>query len=160
VQAAELDNGDPIYLTGIFRGRSCDILNASGCPKRRPRDTATPSHRIERATASRNANWLEFPIETPSPYPADERKPKAAFMQRSGTWSNDGPRTPALEHRLMTKKITLEQKWHQLSEAAKKEAEKLPHGKEREALLRKARQLETASQIDQWISSPALQPPT
>jgi hypothetical protein len=64
------------------------------------------------------------------------------------------------EHRLMTKKITLEQKWHQLSEAAKKEAEKLPHGKEREALLRKARQLETASQIDQWISSPALQPPT
>jgi hypothetical protein len=32
VQAAELDNGDPIYLTGIFRGRSCDILNASGSP--------------------------------------------------------------------------------------------------------------------------------
>jgi hypothetical protein len=64
------------------------------------------------------------------------------------------------EHRPMTKKITLEQKWRQLSEAAKKEAETLPHGKEREALLRKARQLETASQIDQWISSPALQPPT
>jgi hypothetical protein len=81
-------------------------------------------------------------------------------MQRSGTWSNDGPRTPALGTSTMTKKITLEQKWHQLSEAAKKEAEKLPHGKEREALLRKARQLETASQIDQWISSPALQPPT
>jgi hypothetical protein len=60
----------------------------------------------------------------------------------------------------MTKKITLGQKWHQLSEAAKKEAEKLPHGTEREALLRKAQQLETASQIDQWISSPALQPPT
>jgi hypothetical protein len=52
----------------------------------------------------------------------------------------------------MTKKITLERKWHQLSEAAKKEAEKLPYGAEREALLRKARQLETASQIDQWIS--------
>ena len=61
------------------------------------------------------------------------------------------------EHRPMIKKITLEQKWH---EAAKQEAEKLPHGKEREALLRKARQFETASQIDQWISSPALQPPT
>jgi hypothetical protein len=39
------------------------------------------------------------------------------------------------------------------------EAEKLPHGKEREALLRKARQLKTASQIDQWLSSPALKPP-
>jgi hypothetical protein len=84
-------------------------------------------------------------------------------MQRSEKLSNDGSRTPALgtiRERPMTKKITLEQKWHQLSEAAKKEAEKLPHGKEREALLRKARQLETASQIDQWISSPALQPPT
>jgi hypothetical protein len=60
----------------------------------------------------------------------------------------------------MTKKITLEQKWRELSEAAKNEAENLPYGEEREALLRKARQLETASQIDQWISSPALQPPT
>jgi hypothetical protein len=96
----------------------------------------------------------------PSPYPADERKPKAAFMQCSGTRSNDGRELLPWEHRPMTKKITLEQKWHQLSEAAKTEAEKLPHGKEREALLRKARQLETASQINQWISSPALQPPT
>jgi hypothetical protein len=105
--------------------------------------------------------WLEFPIETaPSPYPADERKPKAAFMQRSGTRSNDSRELLPWEYRPMTKKITLEQKWYLLSEAAKKEAEKLPHGKEREALLRKARQLETASQIDQWISSPALQPPT
>jgi hypothetical protein len=153
------DNGDPTYLTGIFRGRSCDILNASptasterlGKRHRTGSSVRRPSER----------EWLEFPIETaPSPYPADERKPKAAFMQRSGTRSNDGPRTLPWEHRLMTKKITLEQKWHQLSEAAKKEAEKLPHGKEREALLRKARQLETASQIDQWISSPALQPPT
>jgi len=60
----------------------------------------------------------------------------------------------------MTGKITIEQKWHQQSEAAKNEAQKLPHGKERDALVRKARQLETASQIDQWISSPALRPPT
>jgi hypothetical protein len=83
-----------------------------------------------------------------------------AFMQRSEKLSNDGSRAPALETSAMTKKITPAQKWHQLSEAAKNEAEKLPHGKEREALLRRARQFETASQIDQWISSPALQPPT
>jgi len=31
--------------------------------------------------------------------------------------------------------------------------------KEREALLRKARQLKNASQINQWLSSPALKPP-
>jgi hypothetical protein len=59
----------------------------------------------------------------------------------------------------MRRKITIEQKLHQQSEEAKSEAEKLPYGKEREALVRKARQLKTASQIDRWIPSPALQPP-
>jgi hypothetical protein len=59
----------------------------------------------------------------------------------------------------MTGKITIEQKWHQQSEDAKNEAQKLPHGKERDALVRKARQLKTASQINQWLSSPELQPP-
>jgi hypothetical protein len=59
----------------------------------------------------------------------------------------------------MSSKPTIEHKWRQQLEAAQQEAEKLPPGKEREALLRKARQLRTASQIDQWLSSPALQPP-
>ena len=59
----------------------------------------------------------------------------------------------------MRNKITIEQKWHRQSEAAKAEAQKLPHGKEREALIRKARQLRTASQINQWLSSPELKPP-
>ena len=57
------------------------------------------------------------------------------------------------------RKITIEQDWLQQSEAAKNEAQKLPYGKEREALVRKARQLEAASQINQWLSSPGLQPP-
>ncbi len=56
-------------------------------------------------------------------------------------------------------KITIEQKWHQLSETARDEAEKLPHGKQRQALERKARQLETASQLNQWLSSSELKPP-
>ena len=59
----------------------------------------------------------------------------------------------------MRRKITIEQNWHYQSEEAKCEAEKLPYGKEREALVRKARQLNTASQINQWLSSPALKPP-
>jgi hypothetical protein len=57
------------------------------------------------------------------------------------------------------RKITIEQMWHQQSEAAKSDAQKLPHGKERDALVRKARQLQTASQINQWLSSPELKPP-
>jgi hypothetical protein len=49
----------------------------------------------------------------------------------------------------------LAQEAHRLKEQAKT----LPLGKERELLSRKARQLETASHISEWISSPGLQPP-
>jgi hypothetical protein len=59
----------------------------------------------------------------------------------------------------MRNKPMIEEKWRQQSEAAKNEAQKLPHGKEREALMRKARQLETASQLNQWLSSPELKAP-
>jgi len=57
------------------------------------------------------------------------------------------------------RKITIEEKWRQQSKAAKCEAQKLPHGKQRDALIKRARQLETASQINQWLSSPELRPP-
>jgi hypothetical protein len=59
----------------------------------------------------------------------------------------------------MIKKKTTEQNWHEQSRAAKDEAAKLPHGKLKDQLLQKARQLQTASQISQWLSSPGLQPP-
>jgi hypothetical protein len=49
--------------------------------------------------------------------------------------------------------------WHEQAEALKAEAEKLPHGKDREALETKARQLAIAANINQWVSSPGLQPP-
>jgi hypothetical protein len=60
----------------------------------------------------------------------------------------------------MIKKRTTEQKWHEQSEAAKDEAAKLPYGKQKDQLLVEARQLQTASQIHLWLSSPGLQPPT
>jgi hypothetical protein len=43
-------------------------------------------------------------------------------------------------------------------EAFRCEAEQLPYGKEREELLHKARQLETASHVNEWLSSPGLAP--
>ena len=52
------------------------------------------------------------------------------------------------------KKLSTEEKWHEQTEAFKRDAEKLPYGKEREDLLRKARQLETACHIIGWVSSP------
>jgi len=39
------------------------------------------------------------------------------------------------------------------------EAEKLPPSTERDAILRKARQAETASHVNEWLTSPGLQPP-
>ena len=57
------------------------------------------------------------------------------------------------------KKLSLEEQWRAEAETLTREAEQLPHGKEREGLLRKARQLETASRVNEWLSSPGLAPP-
>ena len=46
------------------------------------------------------------------------------------------------------------------AERLRVEAERLPYGPEREALQRKARQLDTAAKIDKWVGSPGLQPPS
>jgi len=40
------------------------------------------------------------------------------------------------------------------------EAQSLRPGPERDAMIRRARQAETASHVDEWLSSPGLQPPT
>jgi len=41
----------------------------------------------------------------------------------------------------------------------KDEAHRLPYGPLRDAMIRKARQNETAAHVDQWLSSPGLQSP-
>jgi hypothetical protein len=38
-------------------------------------------------------------------------------------------------------------------------AQSVPHGAERDDLLRRARQCETAAQASAWVNSPGLQPP-
>ena len=45
------------------------------------------------------------------------------------------------------------------AERLRQKARTVPAGNERESLLRKARQLETASHINEWLSSPGLQTP-
>jgi hypothetical protein len=56
-------------------------------------------------------------------------------------------------------KPTFEQRLAQEAHRIKERAETLPPGEKRELLSRKARQLETASHINDWLSSPGLQPP-
>jgi hypothetical protein len=52
-----------------------------------------------------------------------------------------------------------EQRLAQEAQRVRERAKTLPQGKERELLSRKARQLETASRLNEWLSSPGLQPP-
>jgi hypothetical protein len=40
------------------------------------------------------------------------------------------------------------------------QAQTVPAGQERDALLKKVRQAKVAAEISQWLSSPGLQPPT
>jgi hypothetical protein len=44
--------------------------------------------------------------------------------------------------------------------ASHEEADNLPPGPEKNALLTKIRQLEVASHINDWLASPGLRPPT
>ena len=60
------------------------------------------------------------------------------------------------EHRRIA---TFDQRLAQEAERLREQARKLKHGPERDQLLRKARQTETAAHISEWINSPGLQPP-
>ena len=51
---------------------------------------------------------------------------------------------------------SLEERLNQEAEALRKRARQLPPGRVREALLRKARNDETAAHLTQWLMSPSL----
>jgi hypothetical protein len=59
----------------------------------------------------------------------------------------------------MPHKLPFEQRLAQEARRVKERAKSLPHGRERELLSRKARQLEVALHINEWLSSPGLKPP-
>jgi len=54
----------------------------------------------------------------------------------------------------------LEDRLEQMAEHCRQNAAHLPPGPEREELIRKARQAETASRLTEWVLSPGLRPPT
>jgi hypothetical protein len=56
-------------------------------------------------------------------------------------------------------KTTLQSRLLILARRLKAEADALPHGPLRDAAIRKARHAETASNMDEWLSSPGLQVP-
>ena len=52
--------------------------------------------------------------------------------------------------------MTLQERLEREAELARTRATSMPPSKERDALLRKALQAETAVRIDEWLSSPRL----
>jgi hypothetical protein len=56
--------------------------------------------------------------------------------------------------------LTFDERLHRAAEASRDAASKLPDGPEREMLLKKASQAESAVQINDWLSGPASPPPS
>jgi hypothetical protein len=55
--------------------------------------------------------------------------------------------------------VPLDQRLTEQAERLRKEARGTPPGVMRDQLIRQARQAETASHMQEWLSSPGLQPP-
>ncbi len=55
--------------------------------------------------------------------------------------------------------LSLGERLDQEAARLRAEADNLPYGPEREKLLRRARQLETATHVEEWLRSPGLQAP-
>jgi hypothetical protein len=64
-----------------------------------------------------------------------------------------------MQRRRFKNTLTFPDRLEKEAERFRQEAETKAPGQERDNLLRKARQAETAAHIDQWIDSPGLQPP-
>jgi len=68
-------------------------------------------------------------------------------------------RSIAMQRRRFKNTLTFSDRLAKEAKRFRQEAESKPPGQERDDLLRKARQAETAAHIDQWVSSPGLKSP-
>jgi hypothetical protein len=63
------------------------------------------------------------------------------------------------QRRRFKQTVSLQDRISSFAETARKVAALLPPGAERDVLLRKARQADTADNLTDWVNSPGLQPP-
>ena len=63
------------------------------------------------------------------------------------------------QRRRFAKSLSLEERLAEEARCLREEAELLPQGALREEVLRKARQAETGSHVNEWLRSPGLRPP-
>jgi hypothetical protein len=88
--------------------------------------------------------WVSIGDENANCAPPSSHRKK----ERAMTTRRRFKQSETLEFRLATEAANL-----------RKQAEGLPPGVRRDELLRKARQTEVASHMNDWLSSPGLQPP-
>ena len=65
-----------------------------------------------------------------------------------------------MKRRNLNQTTSLEQRLAKEAKRLREAADKAKDIKERDMLLRKARQAETAAHVKEWLTSPGLQPPT
>jgi hypothetical protein len=65
-----------------------------------------------------------------------------------------------MERRHSKQTTTLDQRLEEQAKRLRDEARGTPPGVERDNLIRRARQAETASRMHDWLLSPGLRPPT
>jgi hypothetical protein len=65
-----------------------------------------------------------------------------------------------MKRRHFKQTTTLDQRLTQEAKRLRQEAKGIPPGIEREMLIRRARQAETAVHIQEWLASPGLKSPT
>jgi hypothetical protein len=65
-----------------------------------------------------------------------------------------------MQRRHFKQTLSLDQRLSDEAQRLRKEAQGTPPGYQREMLIRRARQAETAAHMQQWLLSPGLQAPT
>jgi len=63
------------------------------------------------------------------------------------------------QRRTFKQTAPLDQRLEEQAKRLRKEAKSTPRGVEREKLIRRAREAETAARINEWLTSPGLQAP-
>jgi hypothetical protein len=64
-----------------------------------------------------------------------------------------------VQRRRFKQKLPLQERLTLFAEAVRKQASILQPGAEKDQLLFKARQADSAAHLDEWVNSPGLQPP-
>jgi hypothetical protein len=67
--------------------------------------------------------------------------------------------TAMSQHRRIKQTISLKERLASFANEVREKALQLRPGPEQDALLKKARQADTAAHLDEWANSPELQPP-